>query len=132
MSDGWWCENTPAQNNKDNLDWCCFSNQTCAEYVCNRLGSTVEIKQQVNMPTMYNCLGNASKAIELYNYPPIGGACALGHSGGKGCILNSANLLNETTTSAGIKEINLTSGSQVTMLVLIGLIWAIKRIKFFT
>ncbi|WVQ94293.1 hypothetical protein IAU59_001372 [Kwoniella sp. CBS 9459] len=80
-------------------DKCCYSNSTCADYVCSALGSNVSVVSEVGSPTMYNCFVNASRATELQQDAP-NGICN-STSGGSGCLLRSENDTASNSSSTG-------------------------------
>ncbi|WWC62611.1 uncharacterized protein I303_105208 [Kwoniella dejecticola CBS 10117] len=93
MSVNWWCENT--STHKLTQDLCCFSEKSCAEYVCGKLDATFDSVSRTGDPTMYNCETNATLATDLWGRLPAGNSTC---SGGKGCLRSTAKETNTTTT----------------------------------
>ncbi|WWC62612.1 uncharacterized protein I303_105209 [Kwoniella dejecticola CBS 10117] len=140
MTTAWWCENSPAFNDTSPLDWCCFANQTCAEYICGQVGGAIEITTRTEYPTMYNCYANATLATDLWNRSPTNGTCSNnGVGGGRGCVLNAANTpsgkggttsdgdsSSNSGSSAGYREIGVMDPGAI--LAFVGIAWVIKRV----
>ncbi|WVW84717.1 hypothetical protein I302_106752 [Kwoniella bestiolae CBS 10118] len=89
------------------LDYCCFTNRPCAEYVCGKLNSTLSIAIESGHTDMYNCFVDAGKAEDIWSNPPKNGTCGT-NAGSKGCVRS----INTVTTS---KSVGATTSATVSM-----------------
>ncbi|WVR03212.1 hypothetical protein IAU60_000203 [Kwoniella sp. DSM 27419] len=102
----WSCSNSGISENQ--MDKCCYTNSTCASYVCDTLNANITVTNEQGVPTIYSCFVNASRAMQIEGDAP-NLAC---NGTSKGCLLyNTPNATTNATMNGTTSMTNGTGGA---------------------